>query len=469
METRQLPAPERQEHEQQPPVITLAYIVIAITWVLVFVIGIGINKGPWASWWTIVLLGLLIALGASIHFGHEKYKKHQLHQEDVADRKHHRAMTQLAIVNDHSAEHITATSSFRAISKYMGPASSLTIKDNNMGQAQIGSADVAQPLLSTVIEELTENALEIPFGINRETGQLVKSSLQKAVHLNSIGDSGGGKSSGATGILTALTTKNDKEHLRYAFIDAENETTVPFQQMPQVGYLADDPRDAAKVLAELVRVKRQRDITKALFPFILLFCEEFLTLKRRMPQTLQGQALEDFTELACSGRKRNIALYTIGQTSYSDKRIRDAQAQFQTIMAYPIHPQRARAAGFIETPLLNQVYKEKRSGQFVLEHKGDNAIILAPFVDAQTVSNLLLPSVRPVSAESPPDTSSLSNGRTDGRHSEVDFDTSQLVLKMTLDEKGITEIAKTAFPNMRETDAVKEVRRYLAYLVRKEV
>lgn len=273
---------------------------------------------------------------------------------------------------------------------------------------------------------------------------------------------------GATAILTSLAAKNDPGHLQFAFIDAENETTLPFQRLPQVGYLADDPRDAARVLAELIRIKRQRDITKTMFPFILLFCEEFLMLKRRMPSSISEQALEDFTELACTGRKRNIALYTIGQTSYSDKRIRDAQAQFQTIMAYPIHPQRARAAGLVETPLLNKSYQERRPGQFVLEHRGENALILAPHVDMRAVSKLLIPTEFPVGSQSVPVVDSLSNGNHDGNYPELENGTLEVVRNMALEQKGIAEIASTAFPGMRKEEALKEVRRYLAHLVGKE-
>ncbi len=465
METQQLPSPAKQEYEQQHPYVILALIGAACTWVLVFVIGIGIAKGGWASWWSIVGLGAFAALCIGTLTFLEQRKKHQLHKENLKDRAHHRKMTELAIVNDHSAEHVTETSSFRTISKYMGPASSVTIRDNNMGQAQL-AAGASQPRLETVIQELTDNTLEFAFGTNRETGQIVKSSLEKAVHLNSIGDSGGGKSMGATGILTALAATNDQAHLQLAFIDAESETTIPFQRLPHIRFLADDPRDAARILAELVRLKRQRDITKQRWPFILLFCEEFLVLRKTMPESVKQQALDDFTELACTGRKRHIALYTVGQTAYSDKAIRDAQAQFQTNMAYSIHPQRARAAGFIETPYLNTVYQEKKPGQFVLEHKGENAIILAPHIDMRAVSKLLVPSEFPVSSGPVPNIDNHSNGSQDGQHPELENGTLGLVRKMVVDEKGVKEIAAAAFPNMRDIEAVKEVRRYLAQLVR---
>src|SRR5260370_37593012 len=397
----QLPAPQpKQAYEDGPnPLVLLTFLGIGITWVAVLVVGVGISHGGWAAWWAIIAVGTLVALcGASIAIL-ERRKQGQLHKEDLKDREHHRKMIEKAIAADHSAEHITATSSFRAISKYMGPAGSLTIKDNAFGQGQLPAGDVTQPRLGTLIDELTPNTLSFPFGVSRETGELVTSSLQRAVHLNTIGDSGGGKSMGAMGILTALATTNDPEHLSLAFVDAESETTLPFHHLPHVRYLADSPRDAAAVFPELVQVLKQRHITNKMLPFILLFCEEVLTLKNRIPESVKAQALDDFTELACGGRKRNIALYTIGQTAYSDKAIRDAQAQFQTNMAYAIHPQRARAAGFVETPLLNQLYKEKRQGQFVLEHKGANTLVLAPHIDIRTMSHIVVPTGFPVGSQ----------------------------------------------------------------------
>lgn len=474
MEVKPLSAPRYQEEPHAPnPVMGLVYIVIVITWVLIFIVGMALSLGGWAAWWSIIGLGICAAVILGVMQFNTHWKAHQLHTQELKNQEHHRAMTELAIQRDHSAEHISATSSFRAMSKYAH--TNLTIKDVTMGanneQKQIEPPHVEQPRLETIIEQLTDNALEVPFGLSRETGQLVTSKLTQAVHLSSVGDSGGGKSRGAQGILTALAAKNDTAHLQLAFIDAESETTLPFQHLPQVGYLAEDPRDAAQVLAELVRIKRQRDITKVTLPFILLFVEEFLVLKQRIPSSMQTQALDDFTELACTGRKRNLALYTIGQTGYSDKRIRDAQAQFQTLMGYPIHPRRAQSAGFLEYEKIKQLYQEKRHGQFVLEHKGDNAIILAPYVDAQIVSNILVPEAVPgefQDGEQPlPKEHYLISMRDVEKPPELDLNILAVVREMVSQEKSQNEIIAASFLKMRHSDAIAEYRKYLSYLVRK--
>ncbi len=220
METQhQLPAPQPSpSHDDGPnPLVLLTFLGIGITWVIVLVVGVGISHGGWAAWWVVIAVGALVMSTLVWVAILERRKQGRLHKQDLKDREHHRKMVELAIHNDHSAEYITATSSFRAISKYMGPAGSLTIKDNAFGQGQLPAGDVTQPRLETLIDELTPNTLSFPFGVSRETGELVTSSLQRAVHLNTIGDSGGGKSMGAMGILTALATTNDPEHLSLAF------------------------------------------------------------------------------------------------------------------------------------------------------------------------------------------------------------------------------------------------------------
>lgn len=146
METRQLPSPERQEHAQQHPYVVLTWIFIGIIWVLVLVVGIGILHGPWASWWAFIGLGGLAALVSGTLTFFEKHKEHQRHHQAIENEKHHRKMTELAILHDHSAEHITETSSFRAVSKYMGPAASTIIRDNQFGGPQLGAAALPGPM-----------------------------------------------------------------------------------------------------------------------------------------------------------------------------------------------------------------------------------------------------------------------------------------------------------------------------------
>jgi hypothetical protein len=383
METQhQLPAPQ-PKHAQDlgaHPIVIVIASAIGCLWVTVLVVGVGESLGGWAAWWTFIVCGSLVALCVVSMAIQDRRKQGQLHKEDLKDREHHRKMIELAIHNDHSAEHITATSSFRAISKYMGPAGSLTIKDNVLGHSQLEAGAVSQPRLESIVDELTPNALEFAFGSNRETGDLVKNTLPKAIHLQAIGSTGFGKSRQATGILTQLVAKNDPAHLQLALLDCEGETSAPFWHLPHTQYVADEPKEAARILAALARELERRHISKQVFPVLLIFVEEFLTLRNRMPAALKDQALNDFTTLACGGRKRGVSLFTVGQTAYAEKSIRDAQNQFFSSMCFSAKPDMARAAGFRNTPLLNTLYAEKKQGQFLLESSAGDAILLAPHV-----------------------------------------------------------------------------------------
>jgi hypothetical protein len=270
-------------------------------------------------------------------------------------------------------------------------------------QAQLPQRrEPTQPQLRTIVEELHKNAWELVFGSATETGQLLKTTLPQAVHIQLLGASGQGKSREAQSILAQLSAKNDAEHLRLAFIDCEGETTAPFHRLPHVSHLAEDEREAAKVLAALCQELYRRDnlaaTNKALLaalPVLLLFVEEFLNLRRTMREDLKEQALEDYTTLALRGRKRGMFLFAIGQTAYTEKAIRDAQLQFLSSMAFAIKPSAARSAGFTNTELLNKLYEEKRPGQFLLERPQGDDLVLAPYVDAAVVDSVL-PGCHPV-------------------------------------------------------------------------
>src|SRR6266700_2905347 len=141
------------------------------------------------------------------------------------------------------------------------------------GQEQLAaaSADIKQPQLYTIIEELTPNTLEFVFGVDPLTGQLARTTLPKAVHIQLLGASGQGKSRQATSILTQLCARNDTEHLNLALIDCEGETTAPFQNLPHVRYLADESKEAAKTFRGLVNELERRDVSRTLWPTIFIF------------------------------------------------------------------------------------------------------------------------------------------------------------------------------------------------------
>ena len=262
-------------------------------------------------------------------------------------------------------------------------------KGTNMPLSQNTSLPAPSVTLEEVLEELQPNILEFIYGMDRETGELVKTTLPKSIHIQLLGSSRMGKSHEATSIMTQLFLKNDPSRLQLAAIDCEGETSAPFHNLPHVKYLALTHKDAGSVLRELVKEIERRDITKQIFPYIFVFVEEFLNLRRTMPIELREQALDDFTTLAVRGAKRGIALMALGQGAYSEKSIRDAQNQFLSSLAFAIKPSAARAAGFQNNELLKVVYAERQPGVFLLEHSLGDAILSAPYVDYGKITQLL--------------------------------------------------------------------------------
>ncbi len=267
---------------------------------------------------------------------------------------------------------------------------SLRSADSAAAQVETSPAIIyEQPSLVTIIEELRTNALEFVYGIDPISGELAKTTLPQAVHIQLLGASGQGKSRQATSLLTQLCARNDPAHLQLALIDCEGETTAPFAALPHVRFVADEPKEAARTFRGLVSELERRDSVRVVYPVILVFVEEFLNLRRTMPGEYRDQALEDYTTLALRGRKRGMFLFSIGQTAYVEKAIRDAQNQFLSSMAFACKPTAARSAGFTNTELLNRLYSERRPGQFLLERPAGDNILLAPYVDPIAVSDLL--------------------------------------------------------------------------------
>jgi hypothetical protein len=328
-----------------------------------------------------------------------------------------------------------------------------------------------QPDLRTIVSELPYNALAFAFGADRESGELLQTTLPKAVHVQLIGASGQGKSRQSTSILTQLCAGNDSEHLTLALIDCEGETTAPFQTQPHVRYLASEPEQAARVLHSLVKELERRDKVHVLMPALLIFVEEFLNLRRIMPANIKDQALEDYTTLALRGRKRGLFLFSVGQTAYVERAIRDAQNQFQSSMCFAGKPTMARSAGFTNTPLLNQLWTEKRPGQFLLERPAGDSLVVAPFVDSTLVPVLLnsqpVPDAFPTPSQPVPETGELNNGNEDGKQPELDMACLSLMREMVAREATQSEIIAACFPGMRTAVAAKEYRKYLAEIARK--
>lgn len=386
-----LPQPQMPEEKPVSPLVTLVCTGIAITWVLIFLIGIGISHGGWAAWWSIVILGIVTALLLGFGLVNTHWKAHQRHVEELKDQRHHRAMTELAILRDHSAEHVSATSSFRAISKYMGPAGSLTIKDVNMGNEQEQEQQalpVAPPFVEDFYDAIPFNSLQTGLGAKLTNGELVTVSIEESVHYKLIGGSGFGKSCLAAGMLDIATTTNNPDMLRVALLDLSWKTGRLFEHLPHVYEVRDGGRtirmvgrDADEVAARLRTLKKELERRAAGLvktPILLVFIEEMLSLQYEVDPRLLQQMLADLNVLVLRGRQYGIFFLSVMQTDYATKELREAKAQFRTRAGFAIDTTTARSAGFVNTELVKQNFMRGKPGQYLLERPAFSELMLAP-------------------------------------------------------------------------------------------
>lgn len=275
------------------------------------------------------------------------------------------------------------------------PATRITEeKDSPM---QIAAPTVVQPAMDYVLSLLRMNALQVCLGVSATTGKPFVLDLIDGVHYKFIGSSGMGKSCMAGALLDQATQTNDADHLMISLLDLEHKTSRLFEHLPHVAELPVGRRrvslvatDADEVAAHLGYLHSELDKRKAMNEydlarerFLLIYVEEFLSLKLEVDERLKAQMLKDFTILAVRGRKYGMYLMACAQDDYAedDKDFKSAKNQFQVKGAFAVNPSAARSAGFVMGDLIKQNYEDHEPGRYVLETRGCNDIMLAPIYD----------------------------------------------------------------------------------------
>lgn len=256
---------------------------------------------------------------------------------------------------------------------------------------------VSPPSMEYVVSQLEENALQVCLGVSKETGDPFVMDLVDGTHYRIIGGSGFGKSCAAASILEQVTQTNDPDHLMISLLDLEHKTSRLFEDLPHVAALhvgrrrvdcvATSPDEVAQhfqyLRGELDRRKALSEYDLYRQRFLLIYVEEFLSLKREVDPALKDRMMDDFTILALRGRKYGLYLLACAQVDYSDKSLRDAMNQFNVNMSFSVKPSAARAVGFCSNDLLKENFAAKQRGQFVLETTGCTDIMLAPQYDVK--------------------------------------------------------------------------------------
>jgi FtsK/SpoIIIE family len=265
-------------------------------------------------------------------------------------------------------------------------------------EQEIMQANLA-PTIEEVVTSLPRNGLQLSLGRSLTSGELLAIALPDS-HIKLIGATRKGKSSLAAGLLEQVQRTHDPHTLQFALLDLEYKTSRLFERSPSVAYLQAGRRGRVPAIArsapevalwlrwlyqEMERRYRMSEQQLAHVPYLLVYIEEFLGLRRHLKANAAlGEAITHFTLLATQGLKAKLSLMVCAQVDYSSEELRDAMAQFVgTNVAFSVKPDAARAAGFISTALLNRNYASKVPGQYVVEATGLTDLGVSPQFDVR--------------------------------------------------------------------------------------
>lgn len=275
---------------------------------------------------------------------------------------------------------------------------------------QIEAPKVQQPTMEEMYAAVSYNSLQVAFGKTLDKGEIVTVPIVGGVHFKLVGGSGFGKSCLAGALLDIATKRNDPDHLRIALLDLEHKTSRLFEDLPHVLEVGGQrrrrlvARDADEVASQLGLLRKELDRRASgqlNMPLLLIYVEEMLSLQYEVDENLKTQMLADLAILALRGRKYGMFLMACTQTDYSTKELKEAQKQFRTRSGFAIDPSAARAAGFVNTELVNYNYRNAKPGQFLLERPAFSSLVLAPLYDVeQKLTALSNPSRRYYAASS---------------------------------------------------------------------
>jgi hypothetical protein len=260
--------------------------------------------------------------------------------------------------------------------------------------------NVARPQVAELAQRIERNSLQLCLGKSLTDGGYLISELAET-HVKIIGGTRMGKSCEAGAILEQVQMTHDPERLRFALLDLEYKTSRLFEKSEHLAILpmgrseiachGKDIDDASIHLFYLAQELERRDRLSyqelEKLPHILIYIEEFLSLKKQLKskdRKICQQFLTDFNTLMTRGLKLGMHIMVCAQVDYADDDLKDSMAQFLGLnMAFGVKPEAARAAGFISSELLSKNYAHRTPGQFVVEMVGGSDLGIAPDYDVK--------------------------------------------------------------------------------------
>lgn len=242
---------------------------------------------------------------------------------------------------------------------------------------------IYQPLtLAETLASLPRNQLAVCFGRDPLTGLEEISDLHGTMHSLLTASTGMGKSSLLAGLLTQLVTGNRPGLFGLYLCDVKRTTGRWFESSAnRVAYtLPDILSTVLQVESELKR--RMAGLLTDEIPLILCIEEALSTRKMFSKLDDKKEALNLFTgaldNIALLGREYNCFLYWASQVDYASPDINDIKGQFAARLAGSLMPTAAAAMGFQSKLLINQLWQERKPGQFLIESPAGSRIIFTP-------------------------------------------------------------------------------------------
>ena len=251
---------------------------------------------------------------------------------------------------------------------------------------------------------LPRNQLAWCFGRDLETGEPIIQTLPDSMHTLTVGSSGMGKTTLNANLLYQLVGANDAKEYNFVVCDLKGSLADPVKQFAFA--TANEPGDYVHIMEMMRQTLEDRRARKDFHgtPWLVVL-EEALAVRNYMTAKDMESYSKNLEVLSLLAREYRIYILASQQVDYSSNDFKNSRGQFLTRVAGAVPPRAAGSMGFFNTPLVNQNWKARQPGQFLIESPGGDRLIRAPKLDVKGGEfGFLMASLQPAAeAKSMPD------------------------------------------------------------------